>query len=859
MRCAGPWILALGLLAGAAWPQSLAQLAAEAAANPRDANVQYRLGQAQAAAGHLTAATEAYFRAHLAAPADAKAMAALARTYARIPNYEKAAYWYRKLLTLRPGDAKLTQEAAELALKHGQPLQAELLLKPALGRHPETLELWRLLATTYEALNLPSEALQCYEQVLRLSPPTLALRRHVIALYLQTGQAGRALPHVQAALRERPDDRELLRQWGEVELALGRAASAVAAFERLVSLAPSNPSYHLQLATALTQTGDVRRALHAYGRASELTQLSAETLLRMATLAAECQEWELSNRYLSLLVALEPASAEHRRLLAQQALQCGDRATAIIQYHELQRAGDAQAALDEVELVRELGGRDWALRRLRDLERTAPDHPNIALRVAMLLATLGETIEGAGLARKQLERGDLALADRVLGAQALTEAGCLSEAEAVLREILQSDPRHPAALLSLARVLQLRGAWSQSYDLLRGSYSAAPDNAEMALALQGAAARVGRLEAAAGLFRRFVESEPTNEVALRALVNTYRALGGTARSAAGLLELVTSRPNQSLWELYAARELAAAGRLREAARYYESLVKDPVHGPAAQTGLCAALLADERYGELLSLLSRLADAERQGAEAYALLTGARPPADLAGPEPTDATAQAARAAAVLFLSRPGTEDYYLAIADMCIATRSYARGVAWLTAPVTTPHQPAPTAAGLLRLQRHEGRAAEALDWLAKLDPQPRSALLCLEEVECLLATQRYVEAALRSEALLPETPGSLKPQAHFVCAEALRGGARKEEAAWHYAQALIGGHDPAKTTRRLCELCAEGGLTPQALMGLVQELWAAHQDEAALAVAASVSAMARYAEVRQWAQARSSGRQREP
>jgi len=56
---------------------------------------------------------------------------------------------------------------------------------------------------------------------------------------------------------------------------------------------------------------------------------------------------------------------------------------------------------------------------------------------------------------------------------------------------------------------------------------------------------------------------------------------------------------------------------------------------------------------------------------------------------------------------------------------------------------------------------------------------------------------------------------------------------------------------QRLCDLLPQAGLPPEAVLNLVRELWAAHCDEAALAVTASVADQDGYAEVRQWAAGR--------
>jgi predicted Zn-dependent protease len=701
----GGWWLAVLLLAwrpaGAQPAPSatpLKQLAAAAAAKPGDARLQFRLGRAYEQAGDLQAATRAYFRAHLASPGDARTLITLARTYARIPLYDRAAYWYRKLLWLRPGDEKFTLEAARLALSNDQPLQAELLLKQTLERHPDALEAWLLLGQTYESLKLSREAVQCYERVAQLRPPSPVERRRLIELYLSTDQAAKALPQIQAALRQAPADTELLVLLGDVHRGLRNPAAAAAAYEQAAATAPQDPGLRLKLAEALAEAGDERAALREYERACALGQPSADLLLKVAALAARYGEDATSQHYLALLVALEPRVVEHRQALTRTALARGDQATALGQYRELQHTGDAVSYLSEAEFAERLGGRDWALGRLREMRPLLAGKPALAGRVALLLAALGETGEAAGVATQALAEASATADDRALAARALLEAGEVDRSERALRGVLAADPRNAAAILGLARALQLRERWAESYDLLRGGLAVNADNAELALALLGAASRAKQLGALAALLRRMVEGEPRNEVVLRALADAYRALGGAARSATELAAMSAARPSEKLWVLVAARELGAAGRVAEAAARYEGLARDPTLGPEARAGLCDTLLAGQRHAQLLATIRRLADPAQMPAEAYGLLTEPAGPAQLQTVSPTDSLERIARAAAALYLAPPNTEAYYLALADTCLATRSAEPGVGWLQQKTLAAGQAAPTTAGLLRL-----------------------------------------------------------------------------------------------------------------------------------------------------------------
>lgn len=846
---AGLVLCAVVCAQGPATPTPLQQLAAQAAASPRDANLQYRLGRAWEAAGNPQAAIRAYFQAQLVGPADAKVLAALARTYARVGEYERAAFWYRKLLLLRPGDEKLSLEAARLALRYNQPLQAEGLLKQALRYHPDALDAWVVLGQTYETLKLLTEALACYEQVVDLRTPSLGDRRHLVDLYLRTGQPAKALGQIRAALRSRPKDRDLLVMLGDCQMALKSPAAAADAYEQAANLAPRQPEYRLKLAEALSAAGDGAAALEEYRQVCDLAQPNAELLLRVASLAARHGDEATAQHYLALLVALLPQETAHREALVQAAVSRGDQATAVTQYRELQATGNLDAYLSEADVARALGGREWALQRLRLLVPQLGPRPDLAARVALVLVALGETLEATNLAARVTVQPGVALPDKVLAARALAQAGENTRAERLLRAVLASDPRNPGAILGLAQVLQRREEWGESYDLLRGGLAANPKDDELALALVNAADRTKNLQALTTLLRRMVETDPRNEVALNAWTYALRLRGGKAFAAQETVALAVGRPNEKLWSLVAARELAAAGRGREAAATYETLVHDLDYGAPARVGLCEVLLADQRYGDLLETLARLAGPGQVGSEGFTLLGGSRPQPQLqrAGAPATDLEPQA-HAAAMLYLAAPGSEDYYLALADLALTMHSGDVAVAWLQERVISPGKPAPSAAGLLRLQRSLGRPAVGLEWLNKLHPEPLSPRARLEEIHCLLATSRTAEALVKAEGLLPLAPAPVRAETHYLCGEALVDSYRPEEAIWHYVRALAEGYAPESIMPHLRSLIAGAPIAPSVTVNALQELWSAGLTDLALALAEAAAPRPDFGAVRQWA-----------
>lgn len=862
-----------------------AVLAPLAAAQPQDADLQYRLGLAYQRAGNINGASAALNRAAQLRPTEAVYAAALARMYASVPHPDRASFWYRKLLRLRPKNPALAIEAAEFMLRHNRPLDAELMLKQATRHSGKSAELWLLLAQCYRAMDLTVEEARALERAVYLKPAEPEQLRQLIELYAQAGQPEKALPYLQMAARLHPGDPRVQVRIAECYLAVNDRTAAIGAYRAAARTAPRDGAIRTSLAQLLAET-DPAAALEEYEAAFRLQQPTGEQLLAASALAARSGAPEAAGRYLAWLVALQPANAAPRQHLIEGAIARGDMAAALQQWRELQMAGERGYAVSEAELALRLGGREWALGKLQEVADGSAGDPALQAHLAALFEQLHDSPRAQLLAQAALS-GARKLQDpanretRLLAATVLVQAGRPEEAEKVFRQLLQADPRDAAAVRGLALSAleqgQVRAAWEQLSQALRDH----SHDSAIASALIDAAGKAEEYAATAQLLQLLVEAEPDNDVLVEALVWLYRRQGGTALAAEKLAEMAEWEPRKGIVSLTAARELAAAGRAQEAAALYERLARGSDFMSAARTGLCDVLLAAGRYTELLSALARLTGPQAIGDEAYRLLLGIRAELSLQSGARYDALA-VAQAATAVSTSQPQSEAYYLGLADLYLSTGQAAAGVDFLQTEASAKAT-AQAGVALARVLRHLQQGREALVWLDQAGPAAQSPMGLLERAQCLLQVKQIAEAGRTAERALHllgtggavpvssatapvmSRQGGLAPsrpdpaaaeaylpvppvaQAHLIAAEACAQGYRPEEALWHLVQALMGGGPPHAISGRLVALCSTQELSETAVMNALQQLYAHGERETALAIADSLLARPGFARLRDW------------
>jgi tetratricopeptide (TPR) repeat protein len=175
---------------------------------------------------------------------------------------------------------------------------------------------------------------------------------------------------------------------GAEALAQRRWADAVVELRRAIALAPDNAFTHLNLGTALYQTGDSKGALAEFQTSIRLSPgLSKAHYAAGIVLEAAGRDPEALAAFTKAVEA-DPASVESRMSLADALRRNGRERESLPQYAEVIERSPAisQAAFGYAMALVRLGRYGEARDRLEAAMKTYPDQPGFAHALARLLA-----------------------------------------------------------------------------------------------------------------------------------------------------------------------------------------------------------------------------------------------------------------------------------------------------------------------------------------------------------------------------------------------------------------------------------------------------------------------------------------
>jgi tetratricopeptide (TPR) repeat protein len=139
----------------------------------------------------------------------------------------------------------------------------------------------------------------------------------------EQGRDAEALDDLDAASKLAPRDTGVLQALGLLRLRVGQAGAAGEAFARMVALSPQYAQAHFCLGLAQEALGDLDRAAQSFRTADGLEPGRAETLARLAALAARRADWLQARHYADLALARNPKEVDAQFVLATADLETG--------------------------------------------------------------------------------------------------------------------------------------------------------------------------------------------------------------------------------------------------------------------------------------------------------------------------------------------------------------------------------------------------------------------------------------------------------------------------------------------------------------------------------------------------------
>jgi Flp pilus assembly protein TadD len=233
--------------------QSLEQAARLQPENPK---VWAALAQAYLRSKQTDPANAAAKRAEALAADDPVVQHALAIFFSETGDFARAAGLERRFASSKAADPQAAARAATLSLEAGEPQQAIIWAKAALGQR-DSVDMHHLLGKAEEAANQPEAALAEFRRAVELAPWDEGFTFDLGQALLHRGDFAGALAFFEAA-------RERYSKSAQIELAYGVAAygqrrfrDAIAAFLHVTHLDPTIEQPYIFIGKILENAGDL--------------------------------------------------------------------------------------------------------------------------------------------------------------------------------------------------------------------------------------------------------------------------------------------------------------------------------------------------------------------------------------------------------------------------------------------------------------------------------------------------------------------------------------------------------------------------------------------------------------------------
>jgi tetratricopeptide (TPR) repeat protein len=275
----------------------------------------------------------------------------------------------------------------------------ETLWRTTIARNPDCWMARNNLGNVLQQTGRSSEAMDQYEQILRVKPDDAEAHINLGDALLQARQLSEAMEQFEEALRIKPDSASAHNNLGDALLRSGRVSEAMAQFEQALRIKPNYAEAHDNLGNALLQIGRVSEAIEQYQEALSIRPDDAEVHNNLGNVLFQTGRVSEAMEQYEQALRSKPDYAEARNNLGYALLQTGRASEALDQFEEALRIKpDYGEAHNNLGLALVAAGRvPEAIEQYEQALRNQPDY-------ASAHNNLGNALQDAGRLPEAIEQ-----------------------------------------------------------------------------------------------------------------------------------------------------------------------------------------------------------------------------------------------------------------------------------------------------------------------------------------------------------------------------------------------------------------------------------------------------------------------
>ena len=326
-----------------------------------------------------------------------------------------------------------------------------------------------LLEAAHEHLKAGAyeDAAVLLRQALNRAPSSVKTLKAYAACILAQGEPETATEVLRKALTISPDDAEALHDLGMAQYATGDLEGARTSLERALTLDPNNPSMHEGLGIMLAECGDVEGGLKLLLMSLSINPKNPSVLAQTGLLLLRIGALYDAKQYLDTAIEANPADSGPKLLLASvyAALERYIDALDLLEPLYLKQPRDIQIATALGAALCQVGRADEGMALIESVLKAMPNHLPAIEAYARATALAGDPDKGIRLIAGEVRKLQEPAVGYLVLAEALKQAGRLSDAVAAAKQGLSQPQFAPIAHEILLKCYALQGDYGAHADL----------------------------------------------------------------------------------------------------------------------------------------------------------------------------------------------------------------------------------------------------------------------------------------------------------------------------------------------------------------------------------------------------------
>ncbi len=387
-------------------------------------------------------------------------------------------------------------ESGRQYMENGDLEAAKIEFNNAVKQEQDNVEALYGLALIVEKEKNWSQVERFLTRVIELDPRFIDARVRLANLYLGANRIDAALEQSKAIAKLAPDNLQGKVINAAVSYRIGNAEVAAAEARGILKEDPHNVDATVMLANDYLSSGEYQKALDLLNVAlAEQPDNLILNIIKVRTLSG-MKDLEGSVAVLRHLIDLHPDNVLLPELVARQYLAAGQEEKALEVLESFAKESqNPRAVIGVIEIVNRVEGMTAATARLRQYVQQYPELPELRFALADLYIATGEMAEAEELISQLAVSDNKAVSLRAKNrlARIYLVQGRHEQAEGLVNEVLQLEPRNVSAVVTRAELAMGQGNVEQAVRSLRAATRHAPESTELMVALGKAHERQGEL------------------------------------------------------------------------------------------------------------------------------------------------------------------------------------------------------------------------------------------------------------------------------------------------------------------------------------------------------------------------------